>query len=409
MRYTPNCIAIHFADIALKGRNRPQFEARLRRQVMKRLTSLGLSWPVERTGGRMLVEIMDNRERIPEALALLGETPGIATYFPAQFFPSEEAGADQRSLEEGPVREVLLDLARLQHRAGKRFAVRVERHDPGLDVSTQAMERAWGAAILAETPWDGVNLSHPDQTFHIDIYPDGTLLHAQRIPGLGGMPVGTSGRVLSLLSGGIDSPVAAFLMARRGCDLECLHFTANYLDLGRAAETPVGHLAATLSRYTQTLTLHVVPYVPFDLALSGKRTGYELILFRRFMLRTAERLARRQRTSALVTGDSLSQVASQTLENIVALDAAVTLPIFRPLIGFNKQEIIAWARRIGTYETSIQPYKDCCALIARGPKTRADDHRLTLLEQEQLADYDALIDKVLEETATLRFELGKLQ
>ncbi|MGH8272378.1 MAG: tRNA sulfurtransferase, partial [Gammaproteobacteria bacterium] len=252
------------------------------------------------------------------------------------------------------------------------------------------------------------NLSAPDRTFHIGIYPQGVLLYAERNIGLGGLPAGSSGRVLALLSGGIDSPVAAFLMARRGCRVDCLHFSANYLDRDHAADTPVGRLARRLSRYTQQLTLHVAPYVPFDLALTGQHSGYELVLFRRFMLRTAERLARRRRAVALVSGDSLSQVASQTLENLVALDAVATMPIFRPLIGLNKQEIITWARRIGSYETSIEPYKDCCALIGRGPKTRARADRLAVLEAERIGDYDALIETVLAETSTLHFEHGEL-
>lgn len=403
-----NRIAIHFADVALKGRNRPQFETRLRGQVAARLARLGLAWPVRRHGGRMLIEVpQDAGTRIAAALDALAETPGIAVYFPAQYFPREDAGGEEDALASGPVRAALLDLARSVHRPGERFAVRVERNDPGSRVSTRALERAWGTAILAETPWEGVNLSAPDRTFHIDVYPEGVLLHAERIAGLGGMPAGASGRVLALLSGGIDSPVAAFLMARRGCHVDCLHFTANYIDRDGAADSPVGRLARRLSRYTHTLALHVAPYVPFDLALAGARSGYELVLFRRFMLRTAERLAAREHAAALVTGDSLSQVASQTLENLVALDAAVALPVFRPLIGCNKDEIVAWARRIGTFETSIEPYKDCCALIARGPKTRADPERLTALEAERLPGYDKLVDTVLAETVTLRYELGE--
>lgn len=330
-------------------------------------------------------------------------------YFPAQWFAPEESGDKPETLGVGPVAEALLDLARRTHTPGARFAVRVARHDNVAKFSTRELERLWGAAILAETPWDGVNLSAPDRVFHVAVYPQGTLLYADRRTGLGGMPAGASGRVLALLSGGIDSPVAAFLMARRGCAVDCLHFSANYIDRDRAADSPVGRLAARLSRYTQTLTLHVAPYVPFDLALSGPRTGYELMLFRRFMLRAAERLAGRRRATALVTGDSLSQVASQTLDNLVALEAAATLPVFRPLIGFNKQEIIAWARRIGTYPISIEPYKDCCALIGRAPKTRARAWRLDALEREGLPDYDRLVEEVLAESIGLRFSAGRLE
>ncbi len=321
-------------------------------------------------------------------------------------FPLELASAGETALQCGPVGAALLDLARNLHGPGQRFAVRVAQHASGLQLSGRALERAWGTAILSETPWDGVNLSAPDRTFHVATYPEGVFLYADRITGLGGMPVGISGRVLTLLSGGIDSPVAAFLMARRGCHVDGLHFTANYLDRDGAVDTPVGRLARRLSHYTGTLTLYVAPYVRFDLALTGDRTGFEVMLFRRFMLRAAEQVARRRQAAALVTGDSLSQVASQTLANLVALEAAVELPVFRPLIGLNKQEIITWARQIDTYKTSIQPYKDCCALVSRGPRTRSHPVQLAALEAKRLPHYDDLIETVLDEIRTVHFELG---
>lgn len=409
MTFQPNRIAIHYAELALKGRNRSEFEARLGREVKARLQQLGLAWPVTRRGGRMAIEVADRHERVEEALLALGEVPGIATFFPARLFTHEEAGTDEAQVLAGPAAEALIELARERHRPGERFAVRAARHgDAPHRLSSQRLERALGAAVLERTPWEGVNLGAPDCCLRLDFQADGVLLSAERRPGLGGIPVGSSGRVLALLSGGIDSPVAAFLMARRGCRVHCLHFSANYLDRDRALETPVGRLARRLSRYTRSLQLHVVPYVPFDLALAGPRTGYELVLFRRFMLRVAERLARLHHIPALVTGDSLSQVASQTLENITALDSAIELPVFRPLIGYNKQEIITWAKQIGTYETSIEPYKDCCALISRSPKTRARAERLEALEVEAITDYGQLVETALEEMLTLRFELGEV-
>lgn len=408
MSFQPNRIAIHYAELALKGRNRAEFEAQLQREVRARIQHLGLDWPVARRGGRMTIEPTGQPERMPAVLDALAEVPGIATYFPAQLFTHETAGTDETRLQAGPVMDALVALAKETHRPCACFAVRVARHgDAPHRISTQMLERALGSAILEQTPWDGVNLSAPDCCFRLDFQADGVLLSAERRPGLGGIPVGSSGRVLTLLSGGIDSPVAAFLMARRGCRVHCLHFSANYLNRDQALDSPIGRLARRLSCYTTKLDLSVVPYVPFDLALSGPRTGYELVLFRRFMLRVAEQLARQRHIAALVTGDSLSQVASQTLENITALDAAVTLPVFRPLIGCNKQEIIVWARRIGTYETSLEPYKDCCALVSRGPKTRARVERLGAIEAERIGDYGTLIDTALEESVTLRFELGE--
>lgn len=409
MSFEPDRIAIHYAELALKGRNRAGFETRLAREVRARLKHLDLDWPVVRHGGRMAILVKNRPASVPQVLAALSEVPGIAIYFPARLFPWDEAGTSAAEIESGPAGRALLELAAREHAEGAHFAVRVARHgDAPCHVSTQALERALGARVLEDTPWEGVNLDAPDSCFRLDLGAEGVQLSARRLPGLGGMPVGSAGRALCLLSGGIDSPVAAFLMARRGCRVHCLHFSANYLDRDQGERTPVGRLARRLSCYTTSLRLSIAPYIPFDLAMSGPRTGYELILFRRFMLRTAQQLACRQHIGALVTGDSLSQVASQTMENIAALDDAVELPVFRPLIGFNKQEIIGWARKIGTYETSIEPYKDCCALVARGPKTRARVERLRALEVERLSDYDALIERALEETTTLHFELGEL-
>lgn len=408
MNFHPNLIAVHCAELILKGHNRASFTDRLVQQIGKRLAPIGLPGPIRRRGARLLIEIGAERDLLPQALQALGEIPGIAAYFPAQSYGWNQAGEDDDTLANGPVRALLLDLAYTLYRPGARFAVRVERHTPERAISARGLERKWGRAILEETPWPGVNLSAPDCIFHVALYPEGVLVYARRHTGLGGLPVGSSGRVLALLSGGIDSPVAAFLMARRGCTVNCLHFSASYLDRDRADATPVGRLAAQLSRYTQRLDLTVVPYTAFDLALTGPAGGYELMLFRRFMVRVAEQLARTQRTAALVTGDSLGQVASQTLENLTTLNAVATRPIFRPLIGFNKQEIIDFARRIGTYNISIEPYKDCCALIARRPKTRTQPDRLAVLEAKRLPDYPGLIDTVLGESVRLHFVAGRL-
>lgn len=405
--FTANLIAVHGAELVLKGHNRARFESRLQQQIAARLKHLRIDWPVRRVAGRIAIEIGSPQIGLEPALCALGEMPGIATFFPAMAFSREEAGKTEAALLDGPLGPALIDLARREHRKGAKFAVRAGRHGEVRGISTRALERTFGAAILDDTPWEGVNLSAPDCTFHIGIYPEQVLLYSRRLHGVGGLPAGSSGRVISLLSGGIDSPVASFMMARRGCRIECLHFSANYIDRDGAADTPVGRVARHLSRYSQSLTLHVVPYLPFDLALTGQQDGYELMLFRRFMLRIAAALARKRKASALVTGDSLSQVASQTLENIVALDTAATLPIFRPLIGLNKQEIIAQARDIGTYETSIEPYKDCCALIGRKPRTRARAGKLDALEAERIPDYAGLIQRALDEALKLRFEHGE--
>ena len=195
----------------------------------------------------------------------------------------------------------------------------------------------------------------------------------------------------------------------RFSQVDFFHLSASHMPRQEIVNSVIGRLAAQLSRYTQRSRLHVAPYTYFDLAMAGSNSGYELVLFRRFMMRTAEQLAHRLRALALVNGDSLGQVASQTLENLVSSSCVVGMPVFRPLIGSNKEEIIDLARRLGSYDIAIEPYKDCCALIARHPKTRSSHDRLVQLEAEQLPDYDKLIDRTLADIVRLEYRFGELQ
>jgi thiamine biosynthesis protein ThiI len=240
-----------------------------------------------------------------------------------------------------------------------------------------------------------VSLRQPDITFNLDFRVEATYLFSHRIRGPGGLPVGSAGRVLTLLSGGIDSPVAAWLMAKRGCRVDFIHFTASSLQPGEVQAYKVTKLADMVSSYTLQSRLFLVPYTYFDLAIMRAEIDYELVLFRRFMARVAEKLARRLRAEALVTGDNLSQVASQTLSNLASTSRAISMPILRPLISFDKEDIMNLARRIGTYETSIEAYKDCCAMIARHPRTRSRHDRLAAIEARVLPDYEKLIDQTL--------------
>ena len=218
--------------------------------------------------------------------------------------------------------------------------------------------------------------------------------------------MGTGGRVLALLSGGIDSPVAAFELAKRGCKVDFFHLSATFAQQ-RDDGTPVTRLARSLSRFTLQSRLFTAPATHLDLALTGPSTGFEAILFRRFLVRAGARVARRIGARALVTGDSLGQVASQTLENLVSVHRATEVPILQPLIGANKQQTIDTARRIGTYEISIEPYKDCCALLAESPRTSSEPEQLEQLEGDLLPSYDSLIDKTLHDLVWRRFECGE--
>lgn len=405
-----NRILLHYAEVALKGHNRRDFELQLQRNIKHRLRRRGITWPVHRGHNQITVRIPSAPSAdVFEAAGLLREVAGIASIAPAVFLSREEARWFGESSQPHPIVETVVSMARESWRAQATFAVRVNRGDKSFPLRSNELARHLGAAIIEHTAWSRVDLSRPDQSFYVDIYPEGVYLYDRRHQGLGGLPVFTSGPVLSLLSGGIDSPVAAFLMAKRGCRVDFLHLTAAHVPPERLRENLVSRIAKRLSTYTLYSRLFLVPYTRFDLALVGQPPcGYEMILFRRFMARVGTRIAERQEERALVVGDSLGQVASQTLENIVSHSQATTLPILRPLIGMDKQEIVERARVIGTYGLSTEPYKDCCALLSRHPRTKSHPEQLAKLEAQLFPDYEALIERTLAEMQVLTFDAGEM-
>ena len=355
----------------------------------------------------MLVDIPDHDvNEIPAVLAMLQQLPGISSLAAARWLRSSDLMLDGREFNWSFAEREAVAIARNCFEADRSFAIRVNRADKSLPANSLELGKRLGAAIRSETSWDKVDLSHPDQEFYLDIYPDGIYLYSEKLTGVGGLPTGTGGRVLALLSGGIDSPVAAFSLAKRGCTVDFFHLSAGHVQHQDLEHTVIARLARRLSEYTGHSRLFIVPYTYFDLALGDHSGGYALILFRRFMMRSAEVLAGRIHAPALVNGDSLGQVASQTLENLVSASLAVNIPILRPLIGSNKEEIISLARRIGTYEMSIEPYKDCCALIARNPRTRSRHEHMSSMEQDLLPEYEQLIERTLGDMVCLEFKYG---
>ncbi|NIR30523.1 MAG: tRNA 4-thiouridine(8) synthase ThiI [Gammaproteobacteria bacterium] len=398
-------ILIHYGEIALKGRNRPQFERQLRRNVARRLASLDVDWPVRWVHDGLRIEIPPAGEgKLDAVLMALREISGIVWFAAASSIPNRTDGEDARV---SALADALTKLALEHYAAESTFAVRVNRADKRFPLNSQELERRLGQAVIQHTPWRRVNLNHPDRTFHVDIQPERVYLHVRRHGGLGGLPVGTAGRVLTLVSGGLDSPVAAFLAAKRGCWVDCIHFAASLMQHRHAVNHKISRLAEHLSSTTLRTRLYLVPYTHFEVALLGGRTEYELVLFRRFMARTAQVLAERIGAQALVTGDNLGQVASQTMENLASFSRAVDLPVLRPLITYDKQEIVNVARRIGTFDISVEPYKDCCSIIGRHPKTRSRHEALNDEERHLLPDYEGLIERTLQDAVVLEYECGE--
>lgn|SRR3989338_526101 len=355
-------ILVNHSEITLKGKNRPFFEKALADNIRH---SLG-NTTIQNLYGRFLIAT-------PSRLNLEVENKLRNAFGIANFSFVTEIKPDRDTLRINLIRA-------LSGKSFMTFALRISRADKTLPFSSRQLTDDIGDDIRIKLE-KKVDLTDPDLTVFIDCYRDFFLYYFEKYEGCRGLPVGTGGRVLALLSGGIDSPVAAYLMAKRGCTVDLLHFHA-FADNEYAKKSKIVETGNLLNRYSLYSNLFLVPYMPFQIALLGIKTDNELILFRRFMLRVGEEMARRSGYQALVTGDNLGQVASQTIENLSVTEQAVSIPVFRPLLTYNKEEIINLARTIGTYDLSTVPYKDCCSIIEKHPKTKSRIEELVAGEKK---------------------------
>lgn len=375
-----------FHELALKGKNRPFFLKRAKAHVRRALKGLRVAlegeWPMA-----LLFRLPE--EAWSEAKARLQDTLGVESF--------------ARVLRTPPDLEALkaaLEKA-LEGQAFGSFRITAKRTDKAFPLTSPEIERALGAFVKGKTGAQ-VRLKGAEREFVVRILPGAALLEVERHPGPGGLPPGVSGRVVALLSGGIDSPVAAYRLMRRGAEVVLVHFHPFPL-LSGASREKAKALAERLARFQHRLRLHLVPFSEVQRHIIVEApTAYRVVLYRRYMLRIAEAIAREEGALALCTGDSLGQVASQTLENLHAVNQAATLPVFRPLIGWDKEEIVAEAQRIGTYETSILPDEECCTLFApKHPVTRA---RLeVVLETEARLPTEELLALALKEREVLTY------
>ncbi|MDG6985745.1 MAG: tRNA 4-thiouridine(8) synthase ThiI [Nitrososphaerota archaeon] len=341
---------VHYAEVALKGKNRPEFVRALKRNLSRSLA--GLNPVMRHYEGRLLISADGSEDDVSRRL---GSTFGVAWFSPVTVVEGDFQA----------VRDAVLKMS--AGATAKSFKVEARRSDKAFPIRSQAMASMLGAEIADRTGMR-VSLSDPELVFHVDVTKERTMLYARRLPGPGGLPVGTAGRVMLLFSGGIDSPVAAWLMMKRGCTPVYVHF---YLapTPQSAIDSKIMKLVRVLSAYGGKVTLVLVPFAEYQLAASAAG-DLEPSLFRRFMRMTCEALAPWFGASAIATGDSLSQAASQTLWNIGSFDSGSTLAVLRPLLSYDKEEIISLARKISTYDLSLEEYKDCCAIITRHPRTR---------------------------------------
>ena len=350
-------IIVHYQEIALKGNNRPWFIARLARNLREATSDLGVR-EVRVLMGRVEVLLDENTDWVP-VRDRISRVFGVANF----------AQAGRAALDVDAIAQAVL--ADLGDRSPRTFRVSARRADKRFPLTSPQIEREVGGRIKEARGWV-VDLSRPELTIHVEALSSEAFYYFGKEAGAGGMPVGVSGRVACLLSGGIDSPVAAWRLMRRGCRVLLVHFHS-YPILSRASQEKARELARVLAGFQFHSRLFLVPFGEIQQQVTlSVAPPLRVVIYRRLMMRIAEQIALRNRAQALVTGEVVGQVASQTLENLASINAVVTMPVLRPLIGLDKDEITAEAQRLGTYEISIIPDQDCCTLFTpRHPATKA--------------------------------------
>jgi thiamine biosynthesis protein ThiI len=371
-----NAILVHYQELALKGRNRPWFVDRLLRNLREATRGLGVA-EVRALMGRIEIVLADGAD-LETIRRRASRLFGIANFALAERVP-----ADVAAIEEAAIRHT-------EGLAPTTFRVAAARADKQFPIPSPELERLGGSRIQEVRGWP-VDLDAPATVVHVEVVPGAAFCYVVRDRGPGGLPTGVSGRVVSLLSGGIDSPVAAWRMMRRGCRALFVHYHSHPL-ASRASQDKVRAIVRLLTVSQLHSALVLVPFADIQRrVVVDVPPELRVVIYRRFMLRIADRLARRAGARALVTGEVVGQVASQTLDNLATIDNASTLPVLRPLVGMDKEEITAEARRIGTYEISILPEEDCCQVFApRHPATRS--HHEPLAQIEGALDAEALVE-----------------
>ncbi len=372
-------------EIVLKGLNRRQFEDQLLKNIRKTLKSLG-SFEIKAAQSTISVIPQDDFIDPDDVCERISRIFGIVTY-------SRAAVCDEKTLDSvlKTAPEYLAD----ELEAAKTFKVEAKRSDKKFPYKSPEICRETGAAILRAFPHLRVDVHEPDLVVNVEIRDLGAYIHGRALRGSGGLPVGTGGNAAILISGGIDSPVAAYMMAKRGIRLTAIHFASPPYTSERA-EQKVVRLLKKVARYSGDMNMYTVPFTEIQETIRKKcPEDYFTIIMRRLMMKISERIARDRKCQALITGESLGQVASQTIGAIACTDAAASIPVFRPLIGMDKQEIIDISYKIDTFETSIEPYEDCCTVFTpKHPRTKPVLERIE--DAEAKGEFDEMIERALQ-------------
>ena len=383
---------IKYAEIGVKGKNRYVFEDALVKQIRLALKAVEGSFEVLRESGRIYVNALSEFEE-EDVVAALKCVFGVAAICP--MVQIEDLGFEELKSQ------VLAYMEKVHGEGPFTFKVDARRANKQYPKTSEEINRELGDVILQAFPKLSVDVHHPQVMLHVEIR-SRINLYSEIIPGPGGMPVGTNGRAMLLLSGGIDSPVAGYMIAKRGVVIEAVYFHAPPYTSDRAKEKVVD-LAKLVARYAGPIKLHIVNFTDIQLYIYDQCPHEELtIIMRRYMMRIAERIARDRKCLGLITGESIGQVASQTVQSLAATNEVCAMPVFRPVIGFDKQEIVDISQRIGTYETSIQPFEDCCTIfVAKHPVIKPNIHMIHKSEGKLTEKSDQMVKTAVETAETV--------
>ena len=380
-------IMLKYGEIILKGLNRPVFERLLMKNIRKRLGE-----DIALMECRQAVVYIEPSEYadVEEMTERLKKVFGIVSIMRAAWV--------EKSMD--AILSVLPEYLRESLADKKTFKVEAKRSDKTFPLKSPEICRECGGKILESFHHLRVDVKEPDVVVWVEIREKGAYIHAGRMDGAGGMPVGSNGRAALLLSGGIDSPVAGYMLAKRGVELSAVHFESPPYT-SEAARDKVLELAKRVSEYAGPIRVHIVPFTEQQLAIRDNCPEEHLtLIMRRMMMMAAERIARRDRCVALITGESLGQVASQTIHALAVTNEVAGMPVFRPLIGMDKDEIVTVARRIDTFETSILPYEDCCTVfVPKHPTTKPKLEQV--MHSEEALDMEGLVQKAVDEAVTV--------
>lgn len=387
-------VMVKYGEIALKGDNRNVFENILQKNIKNRLKKLG-RFDYYRKQSTIYITPLEDID-IGLVVKKLGYIFGIGAIQRCAVFPkvfsAVAAGA----------KEYLSDTLE----SAKSFKVEAKRADKSFPLNSPQIQQQLGDVVSEAFPHLAVDVHNPEITVRLEIRDNGAYLSAERVTGAGGMPVGSSGKALLMLSGGIDSPVAGYMMAKRGLVVDCIHYVSPPYTSERA-RMKVEKLCEELTNYCGDIIFYCVPFTEIQEKLRDNcPEEYFTVLMRRLMVKIANKICAKDGYGAIITGESVAQVASQTLSALYCTNAAAEYPVFRPVIGMDKIEITEISCRIGTYETSIMPYEDCCTVFSpKHPRTkpRYED----ILAAEQSFDFTALVDEAVEKTEVKRFKYGE--